>query len=67
MKGTQRGYREPNSPRRGNAGEKVAGLSPTFSMRPLDSDTNGIVYTEDRHSGKERNSCVLVKYLAAQE
>jgi hypothetical protein len=47
--------------------QRGLGFLTIFSMRPLDSDINGIVYTEGRHSGKERNSCVLVKSPAAQE
>jgi hypothetical protein len=38
-------------------------------MPSLDSDTDVIVYTEDEHqeSGKEIDSCVLVRYPVAQE
>jgi hypothetical protein len=37
------------------------------NLASLDSNSNVIVYTERRHSGKERHLCVLVKYRAVQE
>ena len=42
-------------------------LNAVRCMRSLDSHSDVIVYTEDKHSGKERDSCVLVKYPAARE